>query len=451
VTDADNIVRLAQLQESGELPPTAEDSIALAFAGRHAHELRYVAKWGRWLSFDGVRWQHDETLHAFDRVRDICREVAVECDKPVSAVASAKTVAAVERLAKADRRLAATSAQWDADGWLFNGNDATIDLRTGTGRAPTPADFITKMAACGCAPTGALHPLWDEFLDRVTDSDSALQEFLQRYAGYCCTGFTVEHAFVFAYGTGANGKSTFTRTIAGMLGDYATAADMSTFTVTKVEQHQTDIAKLLGARLVVANETQKGKRWDETKIKNLTGGDTVSARFMRQDFFDYVPSFKLIISGNHKPRLDSVDEAMKRRLLLVPFTVEIPPKERDPALAEKLKAEWPAILRWAVDGTLQWQRIGLAPPPKVRDATEAYFKDQDTLGQWLEDCTEDSGAFALTCTAELFASWKSWCETRNLKPGSEMSFSMGLADKGFEKTKDPTSRRMAFRRVTLSG
>ena len=184
----------------------------------------------------------------------------------------------------------------------------------------------------------------------------------------------------------------------------------------------------------MAQETQKGRRWDETKIKALTGGDRITARFMRQDFFDFVPTFKLFICGNHKPRLTSVDEAMRRRLLLVPFTVQIPPAERDPRAGRKLKAEWPAILRWCIDGCLEWQRIGLAPPAIVRDATEDYFADQDTLQQWLDDCTEDGGQFAFSRTAELFASWKAWCEDRNMKPGSEQALSEALADRGFAKS-----------------
>ena len=169
----------------------------------------------------------------------------------------------------------------------------TYDLRTGIGRKPDPLDYITKVTACRGAPPGTPHPLWSKFLDRITDGNTELQGFLQRYMGYCCTGFTTEHVFVFAYGTGANGKSTFINTIAGIFGDYATIADMSTFIASNTERHPTDLAKLRGARLVVAQETQKGRRWDETKIKALTGGDRLTARFMRQDFFDFVPTFKL--------------------------------------------------------------------------------------------------------------------------------------------------------------
>jgi putative DNA primase/helicase len=149
---------------------------------------------------------------------------------------------------------------------------------------------------------------------------------------------------------------------------------------------------------------------------------------MRQDFFDFVPTFKLMISGNHKPRLTSVDEAIRRRMLLVPFAVQIPREERDPQLPEKLRAEWPAILRRCIDGCLEWQRVGgLAPPKRVTDATEEYFDDQDTLQQWLDDCTEDGGDFAFSRTAELFASCKTWCEALNIKAGSEQGLSSNCA------------------------
>src|SRR5262245_36556372 len=287
----DNIVRLAELQDSGELSPAAEESLALAYAERHAHEQRYVAAFGRWMHYDGTRWDFDDTLHALDRARAICREVALECDKAkvATAIASAKTVAAVERLAKADRRLAASADQWDTCSWLLQDDCATIDLRTGIARASAATDYITKKASCATAPNGTPHPIWDAFLQRIAP-DPELRAFLKRYCGYAATGITSEHKFVFAYGTGANGKSTFINTIAAIFGNYATIADMGTFIATSAERHPTDLAKLRGARLIVAQETQKGRRWDETKIKALTGGDKITARFMRQDFFDYDPT-----------------------------------------------------------------------------------------------------------------------------------------------------------------
>jgi len=327
-------------------------------------------------------------------------------------------------------------------------SNSTIDLRTGVGRPPDPLDYITKKTACRCAPAGTPHPLWTKFLGRVTNGDVELQQFLQRYMGYCCTGETNEHVFVFCYGTGANGKSTFVNTVAAVLGSYATVASMDTFLATNSIQHPTDLAKLRGARLVVAQETQRGRRWDETKIKALTGGDKITARFMRQDFFDYTPQFKLLISGNHKPRLSGVDEAIRRRLLLVPFTVQIPLAERDKNLAAKLRPEWPAILRWMVDGCLERDLIGLAPPKSVLDASEEYFAEQDTTQQWLDECTADGGPGAFARTTELFASWKAWCEDRNWKPGSEKSLSEALRDKGFVKARNSTGQ-MGFRKLAL--
>ncbi len=450
----DNIIRLATVQDAGELPASSEDALALAYAERHANDTRHVAAWSRWMLYDGARWNTDATLHVFNRARVICREVALECARP-AAVVAAKTVAAVVQLARADRRLAATAEQWDANHMqlVTAGDDdipaAAYDLATGIAGAPDPFAYMTKATACGAAPVGTACPQWSAFLDRITAGNAELQDFLQRYIGYCCTGLTIEHAFVFAYGTGANGKSTFVNTLVRILGDYAAIADTGTFIASNAERHPADLAKLRGARLVVAQETQKGRRWDEVRIKALTGGDKLTARFMRQDFFDFTPTFKLFIAGNHKPRLGSIDEAMRRRLLLAPFTVRIPPGERDPALAEKLWSERAAILRWCLDGCLKWQRDGLAPPACVRDATDEYFRSQDSLGEWLEDSTEDADDRAFTRTSALFASWKSWCEDRNIKPGSTMALSGMLEDRGYEKRRETGTGQRGFVRIVL--
>jgi len=429
--DDSAIIRLSELQERGTLKPDTEDALALAFAQRYADELRYVNMWGKWFRYDGTCWHHDDTLHVFDMVRDTCREAAFLSGKSSHITPSAKTVAAVERLVRSDRRLAATTAQWDAQPWLLTTGDGaggtTFELCTGVGRPPAPSDYITKRTACKAAPPGTLHPIFLAFLDRITDGDKELQQFLQRYVGYCLSGVTVEHVFVFGHGTGANGKGTFLNAIQGVFGNYATTAHVSTFMASRAEQHPTDLAKLAGARLVVAQETQKGRRWDEVKIKAITGGDTITARFMRQDFFDFAPTFKIFVTGNYRPTLSAVDEAMRRRLLLVPFNVQIPRDERDPKLFEKLKSEWPAILRWAIEGCLAWQALGLAPPASVLKATEDYFVEQDVFGQWLGECTSSGGSSAFTRTKELFTSWKTWAEERNLKPGSEKAFSELLA------------------------
>jgi putative DNA primase/helicase len=308
----------------------------------------------------------------------------------------------------------------------------TIELETGIDRPPRREDYCTKIAATWCTKLGTPHPLWDAFLARVTDNNRDLIGFLQRYLGYCMTGDTYEHVLLFLYGTGANGKGVFVNTVSRIFGDYAMVAPMDLFMASKHERHPTEIAKLRGVRLVVAQETEKGRRWDTTKIKMLTSDDKLTGRFMRQDFFDFTPTHKLIITGNHKPSLRSVDEAIRRRLMLVPFTVQIPMAERDPDLARKLEPEWPAILRWMVDGCLEWKRIGLKVPAIVLNATDEYLADQDTIAQWIDEWTErDPNSF--TPTTELFKAWKLWCEERNHYVGTERSFSDDLADRGFER------------------
>lgn len=436
----DNVVKMIDRALDGD--PLTEDRLALRFSERHAHDLRHVAVTATWFRWDNTRWRPEETTLAFDLARDSCRRDATEFGNgsAPSSVYSAKTVAAVERMAKADRRQAATLDQWDTLDLLFNTGgtngmpDQTFDLSTGKPQPPNPHDYITKRTAGAVAPPGSPHPAWSAFLNRILP-DIETQKFLQRFVGYCCTGITTEHVFVFAYGTGANGKSTFINTIVRLLGDYATIADVGTFIASNHERHPTDLAKLHGARLVVAQETDKGRRWDEAKIKTMTGGDRMTARFMRGDFFDFVPKFKLFITGNHKPRLDNVDEAMRRRLLLVPFTVQIPPEERDHELPDKLQAEGPAILRWALEGCGEWRRIGLQPPEAVTRATEDYFSDQDTTQQWFDDCIEIAPPTAFARSGELFASWRQWCLERNLNPGSVNALADALYERGFERAR----------------
>jgi putative DNA primase/helicase len=316
----------------------------------------------------------------------------------------------------------------------------TIDLETGIERPSDPRDYITKIAAVAAAEPGTPHPLWDTFLARVTNDNQELIDFLQRFLGYCMTGETSEHVLLFVYGTGANGKGVFVNTVAKIFGDYAVVAPMELFMASKHERHPTEIAKLRGARLVVAQETEKGRHWDTTKIKQLTSDDQLTGRFMRQDFFDFTPTHKLIITGNHKPTLRAVDEAIRRRFLLIPFTVKIPPTERDPELAHKLEAEWPAILRWMIDGCMNWRRRGLRVPAIVRNATDSYFDDQDIIAVWLnEQTTRDPRAF--TPTKELFESWKAWCTRSNHHIGSERAFSDDLSERdGLERVRKDYGR-----------
>lgn len=424
-----------------DLPPQySEERLAAEYTIRFGADWRYVAEWSRWYSWCGTRWAPDATLHAFDQARVVAREASARArhdealptrgrEGIATAIASSKTIAAIERIARTDRVHALASGDWDKDEWLFNTPGGIVDVRT---MKPSPHErslYITKLA--GAAPGGGC-TTWNTFLKRVTGNDVELERFLQRFIGSCLTGCTRDHALLFCYGLGGNGKTTFLSTIAGALGDYATTAPMETFVETHSERHPTDLAMLRGARLVVAQEVEDGQRWAISRIKQLTGGDTVRARFMRQDYFEYTPQFKLILAGNHKPSFRQVDEAIRRRFLLVPFTQTIGPAERDTRLVEKLRGEWPGVLAWAMAGCKEWQAHGLQPPESVRAATAAYLEDEDLLRTWLsEACETDSKGFATV--SELHASYQGWAERAGERFLGMKRFSQALEDHGFRR------------------
>jgi len=423
--------KTAKLPEQEALPPEhSDEALALRFAKKHANDARYVAQWDCWFLWDGRRWVKDETLKAIDYTREACRAAAAEIGNMprASIIASKGTIFGVERLARSDRRLAATISQWDARPWLLNTPDGTIDLRTGKLGEHRQDDYSTKLTAV--SPEGTC-PQWLDFLNRIFAGNSELIDYVQRVAGYALTGVTSEHALFFAYGTGANGKSTLINTLIGIMGDYSAVAQMETFTASNIDRHPTDLAMLRGARIVTAQETEEGRRWAEAKIKSVTGGDPITARFMRQDHFTFIPQFKLVIAGNHKPGLRGVDEAFRRRIHLIPFGVTIPEAQRDLGLLDKLKAEWPGILAWAIEGCLKWQANGLNPPAAVRDATAEYLEAEDTINLWLEEhCERSPNAWELSSV--LFESWKGYAEQCGEPPGSRKRFVPMLEAKGFK-------------------
>jgi putative DNA primase/helicase len=415
-------------------PPFSEENIAIEFAKRNADSLRYVARFGQWFTWNGACWREDEKRSVYTVARNVCRETAIQSNKSSERkrIASAKTRAAVVSLAGEDPRLAATADQWDTDPWLLNTPDGVVNLRTGQMRAQRPEDYMTK---CTTVSPGGDCPKWKKFLEEVTGENKELKNYLQRVGGYCLTGVTDEQELYFFYGTGRNGKSVFLKTIATILGDYHRASSIETFTVSQSDRHPTEVAGLRGARLVTATETEDGRRWSEARIKELTGGDKVSARFMHQDFFDFTPQFKLLFCGNHMPALRTVNQAIRRRFRRVPFTVTISEEKVNVRLAEELMEEAPGILQWLIEGCLEWQRDGLKPPKAVTEATEAYLESQDVLGDWLAECCDVGNANHTETSARLFGSWKEWCEARNEFVGSKKAFGSKLEDHGFEPRK----------------
>jgi putative DNA primase/helicase len=386
----------------------------------------------------------------FSLARELCREIAATINRSGERrrVASAKTRAAVVSLAGEDRRLAATTEQWDTDPWLLNTPEGVIDLHTGKLRKHQPTDYMTNQTAV--SPKRQC-PRWMAFLQEITGGDVELQKYLQRVDGYSLTGVTHEQELYFGYGSGNNGKGVWTRTIAGILHDYHCPTSIETFTVAKFERHPTELAGLRGARLVTAAETEEGRRWAEARIKEMTGGDPIRARFMRQDFFDYFPQFKLRFIGNHMPVLRAINKAITRRFNRIPFTVTIPDEQVNKHLEDELKEEWPGILAWAIEGCLEWQRIGMCPPKAVIDATESYLESEDILGEWIDECCiRDANAWE--SSTALFNSYKGWAIGREEWVGSEKTFAAKLEDRGeFKRQKNREQTKRGFAGLRLKG
>ncbi len=416
---------------SSLLPPAlSDDALAEAFFRDYGMDWKHVPAWGRWLHWTETHWSQDETNLFRECVRRTCRKFAAMHDKDGEArrVASARTMTAVERILSSDPRVTTRSSDWDAGQMEFNCLGGLIDLGTGEIGDHNRHALITRCSAAqprnGCSQ-------WSRFIDEITGGEAELAAYLQRVCGYCLSGSTQEQVFFFLHGQGANGKSVFLQVLAAVLGDYAATAALDTFMTSQSDRHSTDLAGLRGARLVVVTETEPGRTWAESRIKTITGGDTVRARFLYRDNFEFRPTFKLIVAGNHRPGLEGLGEAMRRRLHLIPFIVTIPLERRDKHLAEKLLAETDGILGWMLEGCAEWQRIGLAPPRVVLAAAADYFADEDQVGQWItEQCVV--GPDFKTAAAALFSSWKAFADGRGQRVGSHKVLGEALRERGFK-------------------
>jgi P4 family phage/plasmid primase-like protien len=432
----------------------SDDALANAFSEKFAATLKYVPAWG-WLEWAGERWRRIFEVLVMDRARPICRSAAQQCledpdvnpttrERLARSIASARTVAAVERLARGDWRHYTEVSSWDADLWSFNTPGGTVDLKTGALRNHRREDFITKIS--NATPTGDC-PQWLAFLKRVTAANQELQDYLQRLAGYSLVGDPLEECLDFFHGKGGNGKGTYLDTLQFIFGEYGTTAATETFLEKKGERHPCDVAKLAGARLVVAQEVDEGQYWDESKIKSMTGRDVLTARFMRQDFFDFKPQFTLIIAGNHKPALKTVDASIRRRFHLVPFSVEIPVGEQDVELKERLRGEADGILKWIVQGCIDWQRQRLNPPNVVLTATADYLQEEDTIELWLSECCIQGKEFEEP-SSPLYESFRRWKQERGEKPPGQKTFTNRLVERGFERDRNSAARTIAGLRLT---
>lgn len=409
----------------------SEDAIALEFVDSHLGDYRYVAPWSWWYRWDGTRWRKDSTGNVFALIRKMIR-TRVAGTSNERRTASSAYVAGVERLARVDQRIVVLPEQFDADPWLLNTQSGIVNLRTGIVGPHDPAKLCTRITSAALDPTQGAE-LWDGFVTGITQDEVELAAYLQRFAGYCATGVTTEDVLVYLFGIGANGKSSFAEAIAFALGDYAKVFPAEVLMEAKGERHPTDLAQFMGVRFALTSEPASSATWNDSRIKSLTGDATISARFMRGDFFEFSRTHKMVVVGNHMPRLADVTFAIRRRVQMVPFRAVFQTTPGQ-GMRERLKAEaGGAILAWIVQGAQAWLASGTAPPKVVTDLTTDYLSEQDLIGQWLDErCERTASAFERS--GDLHKDYKNWCDGQGVHPKSNVALSAHLVSAGFEKT-----------------
>lgn len=411
----------------------------------HGHDLRHCHVQNRWYVWDGTRFRSDEhggvELRAKRTVRMIYSEAteAEEADvrkalvKHATKSEAAERIAAMVKLARSEPGIPVSVDDLDPDSWLLNVENGTLDLRTGELREHSRTDLITKRAAVRFDPA-AQCPRFLEFLNWAMVDDQALVSFLQRAIGYSLTGRTTERMLLILYGEGKNGKSTLLEVIRALLGDYALRTPTETLLAKRDSGIPNDVARLRGVRFVTASEAEEGQRLAEAKIKDMTGGDTISARFLYGELFDFMPRFKIWLSTNHKPGVRGTDRAIWDRIKLVPFHNRVEPDAMDHGLKEKLISERSGILNWALSGCLDWRREGLGEPAAVVAATEEYRAEMDMLGAFIDDrCITGPSE---TCTAHhIYSVYQKWCEENGERPITQTMMGRKLTDRGFDSVR----------------
>jgi putative DNA primase/helicase len=428
-------------RDESAISDASQDQLAQMFTDLYKHEFQFVAERSCWYHWTGKQWRIERTGLIYDRIRKICKKFATDERLGIPdrrKLLKADFIAGVERLARSDRSHAATSDQWDKDPMLFNTPGGTVDLKTGQLLAHDSSRHITQMGSV--TPKEMPTPIWDAFLAKV-QPDPNVRAFLDRWNGYALTGKTTEHKLVFNYGGGRNGKGVFQTVQMEIFGTYATSAPMELLVESKFDRHPTEIARLNGPRLVAMSETEEGRRWNESRVKSMTGGDPLTGRFMKQDFFSFIPRFKFFISGNFPPVIRNVDEAIKARLHFVKWPVRIPEEEQDKDLIEKLRPEHAGILfKWIVAG-MEWQKNGLQPPVSVNETTSDYLKTEDRFGMWLEEC-DTSKRDSFSSNDSLYRSWSEWCQREGeYLCGSKTKFTQELEKRGYRRHTDESMKK----------
>jgi len=410
---------------------------AQRFAARFGHTVIYTPGRG-WLVFDGRRWRPDDTHRCTELAKETARLIAEEpqyLDSDQGRASRAKfaqaslSKGALDRMIDlAESLVCAEDKSLDADLWFLNTETGTIDLRTGRRQKHDPRDLLTKIAPVA-ANRRAKCPTFKKFLKRIMRHDAELTSYVQKVIGYSLTGQIGEQAFFFCYGkSGRNGKSTLVNLIRDMLGDYGCHTPTETLMVKQYDNAiPNDLARLVGARMVTAVEANFNRPLDEARLKAMTGGEKIAARFMRQEYFEFLPAFKLWLVANDRPRVRGTDPALWRRVRVIPFEVEIPESECDRDLPTKLKAEWPGILAWAVRGCLKWQADGLAEPAAVRKATRRWYRAADHLNRFVGEMLISAPGHAVPAST-LFDLYVHWCKRNGEEPLSIRQFKERLCE-----------------------
>ncbi|HEY1656222.1 MAG TPA: phage/plasmid primase, P4 family [Candidatus Tumulicola sp.] len=435
----------------GRLPHVAELDAARYFAADCSEHLRYCTAAGGWHIWDGQRWTRDDNgavvRLAEARVDRIIDSASSEPDLKerqrrlnlAMALRKRRGIENVIALAACENDIAVGKpTAFDADPWLLNAANGTIDLRTGQLRPHFSGDLLTKLVPIAF-DTVARCDRWEAFLREIFAGNTATIDYLQRAVGYSLTGANLEQVFFVLHGSGANGKTTFLATLVAITGEYGLNARPETFVGRRDNAATNDLARLRGARFVSSSEIAEGKPLDEAFVKAATGGDIISARFLYGEYFEFEPVFKLWLGTNHKPVIRGVDEGIWRRVRLIPFEQRFDGDRCDPDLRAKLDGELPGILAWAVRGCLAWQERGLRAPETVTKATAAYRTEMDAFGAFLdEQCVVDPKAVA--SAGDLLSAYRSWAEAAGEKPLTQRWLGLRLEDRGFRKKRNHAGR-----------
>jgi len=434
---------------SGEAPGLTDLGNAKRLIRGFGQDLKFVSSWKKWMYFTGKRWEIDNTGRvmrlAEQAIATIFAEATATADQDIGAklfkhaVASesSKALHSMVNLAAYESGVSVGVGQLDKDPWKLNVSNGTIDLKSGQLLPHARKHLLTKMCPVEYDPNAEC-PAWDNFLHEILDGRLDLISFLYRYLGYSLTGLVSEQKLIFLYGTGANGKSTFLNTMQHLLGGYAKQSAPELLLSSKNGRHPTEVADLLGARFVVSSEIDRGRGLAEASIKQMTGGDIIKARYMKKDFFEFLPTHKLWLAANHKPIIKGNDEGIWRRVLLVPFEIIIPEEKQDKQLATKLLAELPGVLNRVVTGCLDWQRNGVNAPKEVIDATREYREQLDQLKPFFDEVSE-FGDDATINPKVLHRAFMDWCEENHETTMKPRYFAMLMRERGFRQGK-PTKR-----------